>query len=277
MAEPNEGARRPRGGTVRANGLDIAYEERGHGEPVLLLAGIGMQLVSWPEGFLDALAARGLRVIVSDHRDIGRSTWLDEAGVPPVLRLLPRAVLGLPVRAPYTLFDMAADVAGLASALGLARAHVVGVSMGGMVAQALAVTHGERLASLTSMMSHPGGHLLTTGLPHASLKLLAPAPRTRAAAIARQVDFFRTAGSPGFARDDAEIAARAGRAYDRAFHPAGFARHFAAVLATGDLSRRLAHVAVPTLVLHGKADPVIRAARGRETARAIPGAKLQLL
>ena len=263
--------------TVRANGLDIVYEERGEGRPLVLVAGIGMQLVAWPEGFLEALRARGFRVIVFDNRDVGLSSKLDHAGVPAVRGLLARALVGMRVSAPYTLFDMAGDVAGLMDALDLERAHVVGVSLGGMVAQAMAIAHARRVQTLVSMMSHPGGGLLFVGLPHATAKLLQPPARSRAEAIARQVDFFRTVGSRKFRRDEAGIADRAARAYDRGYHPAGFARQFAAVLATGDMRPRLTAVRSPTLVLHGSVDPIIRAAAGRETARAISGAEFRLI
>lgn len=262
---------------VRANGIEITYDERGRGEPLLLAAGIGMQLVAWPDGLLDRLADRGLRVVVFDQRDTGESTRPASMGVPPIFQLLSRAALGLAVSAPYTLFDMANDIAGLLDALGFERAHLAGVSMGGMVAQATAISHGHRLKSMTSLMSHPGGRLLTVSEPHAAMKLLAPAPRSRAEAVERQVDFFRTVGSPGFRRDDALVAEAAGRAYDRSFHPPGFARHFAAMLATGDMRPRLRHVRVPTLVLHGDKDPVIRPSHGRDTARCIPGATWRLI
>ncbi len=262
---------------ARSNGIDIAYEERGEGEPLVLAAGIGMQLIHWPEGFLDRLAARGLRVIVYDHRDTGESTRFTSAGVPKILRMIPRVLLGFPVTAPYTIYDMADDVAGLLDALGLERAHLAGVSMGGMVAQATAIRHGGRLKSLTSLMSHPNGRPATVAKPHAVMKLLAPMPRSRVEAVERQVDFFRTVGSPGFRRDDAMVADAAGRAYDRAFHPAGFARHFAALCATGDMRPRLRDVRVPTLVLHGAEDPLIRPSHGQDTARAIPGASFRLI
>jgi pimeloyl-ACP methyl ester carboxylesterase len=261
---------------AEVNGIRLAYEERGSGEPVVLVSGIGMQLVAWPEALLARLAARGFRVIVLDNRDVGLSTKLDGAGVPRLKLLLARALLGLPVAAPYTLFDMAADVAGLLDVLGLERAHVVEVSLGGMVAQAMAIEHGHRLASLVSMMSHSGGRIFT-GRLRATTKLLRPPPRSRAEAVEMQLDFFRTAGSTGFSRDDAALAERAGRAYDRCFHPQGFARQFAAALATGDMRPRLRLVQVPALVLHGSADPIFRPACGRETAQAIPGATFRLI
>ncbi|MBK8251205.1 MAG: alpha/beta hydrolase [Polyangiaceae bacterium] len=263
--------------SVHTNGIEITYDERGTGEPLVLAAGIGMQLVSWPDGFLDKLAARGLRVIVFDHRDIGKSTKFQSAGIPNVKRLLARAVLGLPVTAPYTLYDMAGDVAGLITGLGLEKAHLCGVSMGGMVAQATAIRHGHRLTSLISMMSHPLAGLLTVAKPHAAMKLLAPAPKNRDQAIFRQVDFFRTVGSPGFERDDSLVALSAGRAYDRSFHPPGFARHFAAILATGDMRPGLRNVRLPTLVMHGDQDPVIRSTHGEKTAKSIPQAQWRLI
>ena len=262
---------------ARVNGVELVYEERGTGEPLVLIAGIGMQLVAWPERFLEALCERGFRVIVFDNRDVGLSTKMDHAGVPPVRAMIARALLGLSVRAPYTLFDMAGDVAGLLDTLDLPRAHVVGVSLGGMVAQAMAIAHGRRLTSLVSMMSHPNASLLFVGLPHATIKLLQPPARSRADAVARQVEFFRTVGSRAFFRDEGGVAERAGKAYDRCYHPPGFARQLAAVLATGDLRARLRSVECPTLVLHGSVDPIIRAVHGRETARAIPGAEFRLI
>ncbi len=258
------------------NGIRIAYEERGSGEPVVLISGIGMQLVAWPEGFLARLAARGLRVVVFDNRDVGLSTKLGAAGVPPIRRLLGRALLGLRVTAPYTLDDMAGDAAGLLDVLGLERAHVVGVSLGGMVAQAMAIGHGHRITSLVSMMSHPGGRVFT-GRLRATKKLLRRPPRSGEEAVAGQLDFFRAAGSTGFFRDEAALAERAGLAYDRSFYPQGFARQFAAALATGDMRPRLRGVRVPTLVLHGSDDGIFRPACGRETARAIPGATFRLI
>lgn len=262
---------------VRTNGIEIAYAERGQGPALVLAHGIGMQLIMWPSPFIDMLVARGLRVIVFDARDLGESTWLDSAGVPPVFKLLPRALFGLRVRAPYSLYDMADDVAGLLGALGIERAHLAGVSLGGMVAQAMAIRHGHRLKSLVSLMSHPNGRVLGVSTPRAAAKLLGPTPRSRDEAIARQVDFFRTVGSPGFRRDDSVVAESTGRAYDRAFHPAGFARQLAALLATGDLRPGLREVRVPTLVLHGDSDPVIRPSFGRDTAKAIPGAEFRLI
>ncbi|HEY4118350.1 MAG TPA: alpha/beta hydrolase [Byssovorax sp.] len=258
------------------SGVELTYEERGRGEPLVLISGIGMQLVSWPDGLLDALAARGLRVIVFDNRDVGCSTKLTSAGVPPVRRLLARAFVGLPVTAPYTLFDMADDVAGLLDHLGIEQAHVAGTSLGGMVAQAFAASHPRRARTLASLMSFSGGRRMP-GKPSATLKLVRRPPRTRDEAVEWQLDFFRTAGSTGFYRDERALALRAARAFDRGLSPAGFARQFAAVLATGDMRPRLAAVTAPTLVLHGSVDPIFRPECAEDTARAIPGATKRIV
>lgn len=262
--------------TAQSNGIELVYEERGAGEPLVLVSGIGMQLVAWPDSLLDKLARRGFRVIVFDNRDVGLSTKLHAAGVPRLKAMLARSLFRLPVQAPYTLFDMAADVAGLLDALDLPRAHVVGVSLGGMVAQAMAVAHGDRMTSLVSMMSQSAGGLFT-GKPWVTTRLLRPPPRSRAEAVTQQIEFFRAAGSTGFFRDEAALADRAGRAYDRCHYPPGFARQFAAVLATGDMRARLRSVRVPTLVLHGTSDGIFRASCGRETAAVIPGAAFRLI
>lgn len=262
---------------VTANGLQIAYEERGEGEPLVLVSGIGMQLVMWPGGLLDRLAARGLRVIVFDNRDTGKSTWLDHMGVPNIPMMMPRVLLGLPVKAPYSLYDMADDTAALIGALGLEKAHIAGVSMGGMIAQATAIKHSHRLKSVCSLMSHPNGRLLGISKPGAMRKLLMKAPRNREEAARRQVEFFRYVGSTGFQRDDAMVAEAAAAAYDRGAHPAGFARHFAAMAATGDMRPPLRNVRLPTLVMHGSDDPLIRASFGKDTAKAIPNAEFRLI
>ncbi len=258
------------------NGIRIAYEERGSGAPFVLVSGIGMQLVSWPDELLDGLASRGLRVITLDNRDVGLSTQLREAGVPPMRKLLARAMAKLPVQVPYTLYEMAGDVAMLLDTLGVARAHVGGVSLGGMVAQAFAIRHGDRLASLTSIMSHSGGRSLT-GRPAAVGRLVKGPPRSREEAIQLQLEFFRAAGSTRFTRDETALGHRIGLAYDRSFHPAGFARQLAAVLGTGDMRPGLSGVRAKTLVLHGTDDGIFDVDCGRATAKAIPGAELVVI
>ncbi len=262
--------------TARANGIEIFYEEHGKGEPLLLISGLGMQLVSWPEGLIERLVARGHRVIVFDNRDVGLSTKLDALGVPNMRRLVGRALLGRSLEVPYTIFDMAADAAAVLSDLGLERVNVVGTSMGGMIAQALAIAHESRVKRLVLMMTFCGSRRFP-GRPRAVSKFLDRAPRTRDEAALRQLDFFRTAGSTAFGRNEIALMERSRRAWDRSANPAGFARQFAASLALGDLRPRLASVRAPTLVLHGSVDPIFRPICAADTARAIPGADLRVI
>lgn len=262
---------------LRTNGIELEVEEQGEGLPLLLIMGVGAQLVYWPDGFCEALVARGLRVIRFDHRDIGRSTKLDD--VPPLRfrRLIARWLLGLPLETPYTLIDMADDVAGLLDALGLERAHVVGISMGGMIAQIMAIRHGARLRSMTVMSSHSGERRWFFGSPRATGALIGRAPRNREEALDRAVTFYRAVGSTAYPFDEALIRDRAGRSHDRCFYPPGFSRHVAAILATGSRAQALRFVRVPTLITHGTVDPLIRPAAGRALAAAIPGAALRLV
>jgi pimeloyl-ACP methyl ester carboxylesterase len=264
--------------TTRANGIDLYSEERGKGEPLVLISGIGMQLVEWPEPLLNKLAERGPhRVIVFDNRDVGESTKLRDMGVPPIRSMLMRRLFRQSVsNAPYTLFDMAADVVGLLDALDIPHAHIAGVSLGGMVAQAMAIDHGRRQRTLTSIMSHSGGAFFTGRLSSTSRFLRKP-PRSREEAILQKLDFFRSAGSTSFARDEVALMERSARAYDRSHHPAGFARQFGAVLATGDMRPRLRSVSVPTLVLHGTSDGIFKPFCGRATADAIPNSEFRLI
>jgi pimeloyl-ACP methyl ester carboxylesterase len=262
---------------VTANGIDIEYESMGTGEPLVLIMGIGAQLVDWPQGFCQMLVERGFRVIRFDHRDVGLSTRFPHARVPRVRKLIARWLLGRQVPAPYTLSDMAADTAGLLDALGIDSAHVLGVSMGGMIAQTLAIEHPSRVRTLTSVMSTTGERRGFLSRPHALRALLMPAPRNRDEAMDRAVAFFRTVGSPQYPFDEAAMRERAGRAFDRGMDPRGFLRHMAAILASGSRRRALRRVRAPTLVIHGQADPLIPVAGGRSTARAIPGARLRVI
>jgi pimeloyl-ACP methyl ester carboxylesterase len=263
---------------VQVGEVELEYEASGQGPPVLLIMGIGAQLVLWPDGFVDALAARGYTVIRFDNRDVGLSTKLDHLGVPPVLRQFGRLFAGLPVDdAPYDLSDMARDTAGLIEALGFEDAHVVGASMGGMIAQHLALEHPRRVRTLTSIMSTPGGRRNAIGRPKAFAQLFQKAARNRVEAIENQVRFFRTVGGTGFPLDEAEIRERAGRSWDRSYHPQGFARQMAAILASGDRRRKLRGLQKSTLVIHGSEDPLIPPRAGRATARAIPNAELRII
>ncbi len=270
----------PRGGAAilrtmpfaRANGIDVCYDEHGEGEPLVLIMGIGAQLVHWPDGFVDELSDRGFRVIRMDNRDVGQSTWFPDLGVPSVPRLLARRMVGLPVQAPYTMNDMVDDVVGLLDALGLETAHVFGASMGGMIAQAMAIRAPQRVRSLISFMSTPGG-LRWLPTPRAAHALLRGPARNRKESIDHALHFFRVVGGKGYPPRPEVIADITGRAFDRGYNPAGFARQMAAIMADGDRTRRLADVRVPTLVIHGMDDPLLPLAAGRATARAVPGAR----
>jgi pimeloyl-ACP methyl ester carboxylesterase len=264
--------------TARANGIDLYYEVTGHGRPLVLVMGIGAQLVAWPQGFIDLLVAHDFQVILFDNRDVGLSQKIDDAGRPPPVRTaMARAMFGLPIDAPYSLVDMADDVAGLLDHLGLDDAHVAGVSLGGMVAQTLAITHPGRLRTLTSIMSHTGDRFTGIGSPRALQALLGPAPRNPAEAGERAVNFTRICGSTGFPIDEDDIRRRAAAAYERCFYPRGFVRQFLATLATGSRTAALRFVRTPTLVMHGSADTLLPPRGGRATARAIPGARFQLI
>ncbi len=262
--------------TVASNGIRIAYDEFGDARatPMLLIMGLGAQMILWPEEFCAALAGRGYRVIRFDNRDIGQSTWMDDLGMPNILGILTSVMTRQPVAAPYLLTDMAADTVGLLDALQIDRAHVVGASMGGMIAQTMALDAPTRVRSLTSIMSSTGNPDLPQPSPAATAVLLTPSPTDREGAIERGVTVFRTIGSPGFPFEEDEVRRLATLAFDRGFNPTGTARQLAAILASGSRVERLHDLHVPTLVIHGTDDPLVPFAAGEDTARSIPGATL---
>ena len=265
------------GAIVTANGLELAYEERGEGEPLLLIMGIGAQLTYWPPGFCDRLVEAGFRVIRFDNRDVGLSSKLDGVRTAPLPKLIARSLLGLSVEAPYTLTDMADDAAGLLDALDIEQAHVLGASMGGMIAQALAIAHPRRVRTLTSVMSHTGERLHQIAQPKAILALLGPAPNNREEAMARAVTFYRVVSGSKYPPDEDELRERAGEAYDRCTYPQGFMRHLAAICASDARTEALRGLRIPAAVIHGSEDPLVRPVGGRATARAIPGARLRVI
>lgn len=259
---------------AQVNGIELEYESRGEGEPLVLIMGFASQRIYWPEELIDLLVGAGFRVISFDNRDVGRSTKLDHLGVPDVRRALLRSVLGRPTPAPYTIGDMAGDVVGLLDALDIPRAHVVGASMGGMMAQELAIAHPERLLTMTSIMSTPGGRRYSLGKPSALVRLFAKPATTRDEHAQRAVESFTVLAGPGFPIDESRMRALALAAWDRGIHPKGAARQLAAVLdPSADRRARLAGVRVPTLVMHGTEDPLLPERAGRATAKMIPGAR----
>jgi len=268
-----------RTGRAQVGEVELAYDVTGDGpQQLLLIMGIGSQRIFWDDRLVERFASQGFTVARFDHRDIGESTRLDHLPVPKPVPTMARALLGLDTHAPYTLSDMANDSIGLLDHLGWDRAHVVGVSMGGMIAQHLAFEHPTRVASLASIMSTPGARRYAIQAKPSALKaLLGRPPRTADESGEYAVEMFKVIGGPRFASDERHLRAMGRLAFERKPSPRGFCRHFAALCASGDRTQRLAGVRAPTLVLHGSADPLIRVAAGRATARAIPGAKLHVV
>ncbi len=257
-------------------GIDIAYHRLGKPDtpPVLLIMGIAAQSIHWPDDFCHALVDAGLQVIRFDNRDAGLSTHLHDAPPPN----LPAALAGDLSSASYTLSDMAADAVGLLDHLGIETAHIVGASMGGQIAQTMAIEHPERVRSLVSMMSTTGAGKVGLPAPEVLREMFSGPPAvTRDEVIQQMLRAASLVGSPAYARDEAEIAERAGRAYDRGYDPAGIARQAVATVASGDRTERLRGIRVPALVIHGLADRMCDVSGGRATAEAIPGAELVLI
>lgn len=264
-----------------ANGINIAYDEIGNPKAptILLIMGLGTQMIAWPQAFCLALAQCGFRVVRFDNRDVGLSTKFDKVAPVDLLAAFSRSVAGRPVEAPYSLNDMAADAVGLMDALGVSCAHVVGASMGGMIAQIIAARYADRTRSLTSIMSSSGDPRLPPGKPDAIAALLAPrrSANDRESVIQDGMRIFRVIGSPEFPTPDAELRAKIEQATDRSYYPPGVGRHLLAVLASGTRVQLLKQINVPTLVIHGADDPVIPVEAGKDTARHIPGAALQII
>jgi pimeloyl-ACP methyl ester carboxylesterase len=257
---------------AQSNGIEIAYETFGDpGDPALLLImGLGMQMVGWDPDFCELLAGEGFYVIRFDNRDVGQSTKVRGGPKPNVLG----AMLGRPARASYELRDMAADAVGLLDHLDVHAAHLVGASMGGMIAQTMALEHPERVLSLASIMSTTGERRVGRPRLRAFGVLLRKAPRDREAFIEYTRRVVKTIGSPGFPTDDERLRRRAAESFDRCYYPAGIGRQMMAIMASGDRTERLPQLDLPTVVIHGKSDPLIPVRAGRATAAAIPGAEL---
>lgn len=260
--------------TAPANGIEIAYESFGDpsGRPLLLVMGLATQMLAWHEEFCGALVDLGFHVVRYDNRDIGLSTHMHDAPPPDVMA----ALGGDTSSASYTLDDLADDAVALLDHLGIERAHVVGASMGGMIAQTIAIRHPSRVASLTSIMSTPSPAI---GSPtqEATAMLFAPPATSREEAVQRVRATYEVIGSPGYPLDFEWLATISGEAYDRAYDPLGVARQLLAIHASGDRTPGLRELAVPTLVVHGDADPLVQLAGGHATAAAVPDAELLVL
>jgi pimeloyl-ACP methyl ester carboxylesterase len=266
---------------ISANGIALEVEDHGpaNGEPLVLVMGLGMQLVAWHPDFVAMLVARGFRVIRFDNRDIGLSQRFDHLGVPNLALDSLRFAIGMKVGAPYTVATMADDTAGLLDALGLASAHICGASMGGMIAQQLAARHPKRVKSLTLIMTSSG-----------SRRLPGPTLKVRSAMISRPKDaqsvqsviehyvkLYKLIGSPGYPADVAYRHARLGQAVRRSYRPQGVARQMVAIAADGNRSPLLAALDVPTQIIHGQDDPLVPVAAGHDLARKIPGAQIDVI
>ena len=257
---------------AHANGIELAYETYGDpaGPTLLLIMGLAVQMVGWDPEFCGMLAERGFHVVRFDNRDIGHSTKIRGGPKPNVIP----AALGAKPRASYLLSDMAADSAGLLDHLGVGAAHVAGASMGGMIAQALAIEHPERVLSLCSIMSTTGERRYNRPRLRIYAALLRRPPEDRESYVRQWLALWRVIGSPGFRFDEQRVRSLAEQSFDRCHYPAGVARQLLAVMASADRTAALASVRVPTVVIHGRDDPLVRLPAGEATARAIPGAEL---
>ena len=264
-----------------ANGIEIDAEVFGEarGVPLLLIRGLGTQRTAWPDAFLAALVERGHRVITFDNRDAGLSTKFHRADAIDIGEAMARAARGDPIDAPYHIDEMALDVVGLLDALELETAHVMGISMGGMIAQLLAIRHGERLRSLTSIMSSSGALGLPGPTPEATAALMSlpEDPDDRESVIRHTVETEKVFASPGYPPGDDYLRAVAETAYDRCYCPAGVTRQMLAVMSGGGRTELLKTIRVPTLVIHGVDDPLIPVEAGMDTVKRIPGAELRLI
>ena len=263
-----------------ANGIEIHYEETGNpADPaMLLIMGFGAQLTLWPDELVERLAGHGFRVIRYDNRDIGLSEKFDGVKAPGLIKLTLMSKIGLTPKVPYTLADMADDGAGLLDALGIDKAHIVGASMGGMIAQHLVHRHADRCLSLTSVFSTSGNPKLPPARAEAMKALVTrPDSTDEDVLVDHGVMLARTIGSPGYPTAEDRLRDRTRASIRRSFYPEGPTRHLSAIVADGDRRPMLRNIAVPTLVLHGEDDPLVPCEGGRDTAACIPGAKLKTI
>ena len=260
---------------VVANGIAIEVDDQGpaNAEPLLLIMGLGMQLIGWPDELVQLLISRGFRVIRMDNRDAGLSQSFDHLGLPNLAWAAIKHAVRLPVQSPYSVGDMAADALGVLDALGIKRAHVCGASMGGMVAQHLAGRHPDRVKSLTLMMTTTGARRLPRATWSVQKALLSrPDGSSPDAVVAHLQRVLTLIGSPAFPPEPQRLRQRLRASVDRAWRPAGTARQLAAIAADGDRSALVAQIRMPTTVIHGQADPLVPVAAGHDLAERIAGA-----
>lgn len=267
---------------IKSNGLSFEVESFGRKEDptILLIMGFAAQMTLWPVELCQGLVSRGYRVVRFDNRDIGLSEKLERFGAPNVMEAFARSAAGQPIEAPYKLADMAADAAGILDALGLADAHIVGASMGGMIAQMLALNYPKKVRSLISIMSSTGRPGLPPGKPEAMAVLTAaPANLERETRIAHAMKIWRTIGSVApYAADDAELRTLAEREVDRTpYYAPGMSRQLVGILASPPRHELLKSIKAPTLVIHGADDPLVNVEAGKDTAASIPGARLKII
>jgi pimeloyl-ACP methyl ester carboxylesterase len=263
---------------VKANNIEIEYDTFGDpsGEPLLLVMGLGSQMISWVPEFCELFVQKGFYVIRFDNRDVGLSTKFDDAGVPDVMQVVTKARNGEDIDPPYTLEDMADDAVGLLDALNIEKAHVCGASMGSMIAQVIAYRHPSRVLSLVSIMGSTGNPELPEPKPEAMQVLVVPMPSKRERYLKESVKRWRVLwGSYPYDEDLRKELAE--QAYDRSFYPDGQTRQLVAILANGDRREKIKNIKVPTLVIHGKEDPLVPMEGGIDTSKNIPGAELLLI
>jgi len=263
-----------------ANGIEIHYEEQGDpaAPAMLLIMGFGAQLTLWPDELVEALAAQGFRVIRYDNRDVGLSQKFDGVKAPGLVKMTLLSKIGFTPKVPYTLADMADDGVGLLDALGIERAHIVGASMGGMIAQHVAARHPDRCLSLTTVFSTTGNPKLPPARPEAMKALITRPDSTEEGVLVEHgMMLARTIGSPGYPAPEDRLRERTLASVRRSFYPEGPTRHLSAIVADGDRRAILRDIAVPTLVLHGEDDPLVPCEGGRDTAASIPGARLKTI
>ncbi|OGP50889.1 MAG: alpha/beta hydrolase [Deltaproteobacteria bacterium RBG_13_43_22] len=264
---------------AKANDIEICYEMFGDASapPLFLIMGLGAQMIVWDDLFCTQLAERGFHVIRFDNRDVGLTTNFDNAGLPRMNRLMEAQAKGEAMEVPYKLVDMAADSVGLLDTLKINSAHIVGVSMGGMIAQTIAIHHPNRIRTLTSIMSNTGEQGIGPTDPEVLKVLYTPTPTDRAGFIENYVKTRKLIGGKGFPINEERERDVAGRIFERGVNPAGVTRQFAAIMASGSRNEALKSLKVPTLVIHGDEDPLVPVAGGIATAKAIPGARLLIV